>query len=470
MSRVFATGLREPEEFAGLELKWPSEASTSFSTEGEVTGAVLDWELPAHESSSQLVERRVTDRTIPPPSRLAVVRGYGGKQIKVLDETAGAYLEMVAAARRDGLAAPLLEIVSGFRDPKRQEQLWQQALNRYGSARAARRWVAPPGHSVHQTGRALDLWLGVALGSKNVIRQRTTRAYQWMVQNAVHFGFYPYLQEPWHWEYNPPISGGREVPSGPAVKAAPALIKREVRPPASTVYAHIPLGSENPARPMTGIYIPANYQPQQQVDLILYLHGFRSGFANVSIDGHWNRSRFPHFALREGVNASGKNVILVAPTLGPRSQAGKLIRQGGLDAYLDQVMIALKQYGPYQASAQTPVVGNIILACHSGGGLPMRYLALSQQRYTSRIRECWGFDCLYNQGDETLWAKWARSRPDAKLYIYFLSSTAARSRRLASLNKPPNVFVRQSNARGHNWVPITHWQSQIQNATFLQNL
>jgi D-alanyl-D-alanine carboxypeptidase-like protein len=165
MSRVFANEITQPEEFAGMELNWPSEGSTSFSTEEEVTAGVLDWELSAHESvePARLVERRVTDRTVPPPSRLAALRGYGGKRIKVLDETAKAYLDMVAAARRDNLAAPLLEIVSGFRDPKRQEQLWQQALKRYGSAKVARGWVAPPGHSVHQTGRAVDLWLGVPL-------------------------------------------------------------------------------------------------------------------------------------------------------------------------------------------------------------------------------------------------------------------------------------------------------------------
>lgn len=77
-------------------------------------------------------------------------------------------------------------------------------MKRYGSAKEARRWVAPPGHSAHHSGRAIDLYLGFSLSSKNVQKIRATSVYKWLVQNAVRFGFYPYLQEPWHWEYNPP--------------------------------------------------------------------------------------------------------------------------------------------------------------------------------------------------------------------------------------------------------------------------
>ncbi len=38
---------------------------------------------------------------------------------------------------------------------------------------------------------------------------RQTSAFHWMVTHAEGFGFYPYDQEPWHWEYNPPwaVSG-----------------------------------------------------------------------------------------------------------------------------------------------------------------------------------------------------------------------------------------------------------------------
>jgi hypothetical protein len=227
---------------------------------------------------------------------------------------------------------------------------------------------------------------------------------------------------------------------------------------------------------MTGIFIPQGYRPQPQVDLILYLHGFKftqawKPFPTLSIDGYWDERQFPYFALRERVNESRKNVILVAPTLGARSESGLLTRPGGFDAYLDQVMAALAAHGPYQNAGQPPRPGNIILACHSGGGLPMRLLALSNQRYTPQIKECWGFDSTYNRGDDTEWARWARSRPEVRVFIYYVAGTRTQTLALGlKRQQAPNVFVAPTPARGHNWVPITHWRERVQAAPFLRDI
>ena len=48
-------------------------------------------------------------------------------------------------------------IVSGRRTTERQAELWAGALAKYGSAEAADDWVAPPGHSMHERGLAVDL-------------------------------------------------------------------------------------------------------------------------------------------------------------------------------------------------------------------------------------------------------------------------------------------------------------------------
>ena len=267
----------------------------------------------------------------------------------------------------------------------------------------------------------------------------------------------------------PPSAGAPSRPSlAPTASLAGPLIKREDTPPAYTLYMHIPLGGEHPAKPMTGIFVPAHYRPLPHVDILLYLHGFKSQHPGASIDAYWNTRHFPYWPLREGVNASRKNVILVAPTLGPRSQTGSLTRPGGFDTFLNQVIAALKQSGPYARVQQLPTVGNIILACHSGGGWPMRQLAVGRDRYAMQIRECWGFDCTYNRGDDTVRAQWARSHPTAKLYIYYIanSQTQALSLSLKRQNVP-NVVVERSTARGHNWVPSTHWQDRLQGAQFL---
>ena len=267
---------------------------------------------------------------------------------------------------------------------------------------------------------------------------------------------------------------------GPAPSGGPpALIKREVSPPSATLYTAITLGGEGTARPMTGIFIPAGYRPVPRVDLVLYLHGRKAKkFQDVSIDGYWNRTRFPHFALREATNESRKNVILAAPTLGPRSQAGWLTEAGGLDRYVDQVLAALRAHGPYSGGSGAPVLGSLILACHSGGGSPMRRLALSGQRSAALIRECWGFDCLYNSGkyggdpDDVAWTKWARARPGARLFIYYLGSTKRLStalQRRAQVQNLSNVSVVASTAGWHDGVPLAHWRQRMETAAFLSN-
>jgi len=76
-------------------------------------------------------------------------------------------------------------IVSGYRSVERQQQLWDRAVKKYGSAKAARRWVAPPGKSNHNHGFAADL--GGDL--------------KWVKANAKRFGLtLPMGHEPWHVE------------------------------------------------------------------------------------------------------------------------------------------------------------------------------------------------------------------------------------------------------------------------------
>ena len=103
----------------------------------------------------------------------------------------------------------------------------------------------------------------------------------------------------------------------------------------------------------------------------------------------------------------------------------------------------------------------------------MRRLALSDQRTASSIRECWGFDCLYNRGDDTGWAQWAQSRPDARLHIHFLGSTAPLSKALRSqsqMQSLSNVSVTVSTATWHNGVPLAHWRERLEGSGFLSNV
>ena len=100
---------------------------------------------------------------------------------------------------RGGLAALLdaapdhirsgIKIGSAFRSEARQAELWDQALKKYGSEAEARKWVAPPGKSNHNHGRAADL----KFASDDVKN--------WVHQNAGNYGLaFPLANEPWHIE------------------------------------------------------------------------------------------------------------------------------------------------------------------------------------------------------------------------------------------------------------------------------
>jgi hypothetical protein len=61
-------------------------------------------------------------------------------------------------------------VVSGYRSIREQQVLWTRALQRYGSAEAADDWVAPPGHSMHERGLAVDLGGDLSLAASLVER------------------------------------------------------------------------------------------------------------------------------------------------------------------------------------------------------------------------------------------------------------------------------------------------------------
>jgi hypothetical protein len=56
----------------------------------------------------------------------------------------------------------------------------------------------------------------------NVFAMRSSPVHKWLVFRGSWFGWYPYGNEPWHWEYNPP--GFRDRYRGAVIpaKAAPA--------------------------------------------------------------------------------------------------------------------------------------------------------------------------------------------------------------------------------------------------------
>lgn len=129
--------------------------------------------------------------------------GYWGKAVQLRPAALDAWRRLRAEARRAVPSAAsdpqLLRIVSGYRSPA--ENVARCLTGGCGGAARAN-------CSAHQTGTAMDLYLGSAPGfdptsSTDVNRswQAATPLYRWLAANASRFGFVGYPYEPWHWEW-----------------------------------------------------------------------------------------------------------------------------------------------------------------------------------------------------------------------------------------------------------------------------
>lgn len=125
------------------------------------------------------------------PSRYLSNVLASGKSLDHINGLADTFSEKLArmiASMPDDLKGAVT-INSGFRSIERQQQLWLDALKKYGSPEAARKWVAPPGNSQHNAGNAADLGY------------KSDAAKNWVHQNAGTFGLsFPMSHEPWHVE------------------------------------------------------------------------------------------------------------------------------------------------------------------------------------------------------------------------------------------------------------------------------
>jgi hypothetical protein len=104
--------------------------------------------------------------------------------------------QLVQAAERE-LGPRALTITSAYRSPELQAKMFRDAVAKYGSEKAARKWVAPPGRSKHNAGLAVDF--GDANG--RLLRDANSREAKWIKENAARFGLdVPMSWEPWQVE------------------------------------------------------------------------------------------------------------------------------------------------------------------------------------------------------------------------------------------------------------------------------
>jgi hypothetical protein len=207
-------------------------------------------------------------------------------------------------------------------------------------------------------------------------------------------------------------------------------VRRETTPALLSLYLPIPLAVPGVDKQLTGVFVPSNYRADKSIDLLLFLRGYDINRPKTptSVEEYWNSPLHPvlkSFQFREEVNKSGKNVILAVPTLGPFSEVGKLKEDGGVQAFLSHILDGLWRNGPHAGLPNCPTIRHLILAAHSGGGVPLRRLAQvlgDDKEYKDKLKECWGFDSIYGVKDKDadFWSDWAKAHPGTKVTMFYL--------------------------------------------------
>jgi hypothetical protein len=221
---------------------------------------------------------------------------------------------------------------------------------------------------------------------------------------------------------------GENEPDAPPKPEEP--VRQDSKPPRLSLYLPIPLAVPGVERQATGVFVPENYKVSETVDLVVFLRGYdiNRPKSATSVEEYWNSPKHPtlkSFLLREEVNKSGKNVILVVPALGPYSEMGTLKDAGGVQKFLDQVLDGLWKHGPHSDLKKRPTIRHLILAAHSGGGVPLRRLAQelgADATYKDKLKECWGFDSIYGVKDKDaeFWSDWAARHSDTRVTMFYL--------------------------------------------------
>jgi hypothetical protein len=286
-----------------------------------------------------------------------------------------------------------------------------------------------------------------------------------------------------------------------------AAVRRETTPASLSLYLPIPLDVPKVADPATGVFVPAGYRAGPTVDLVVFLRGYDIHRPNpaTAVAEYWNgpeHAVLKSFLFREEMNKSRKNVILVVPALGPQSEAGKLAEEGGPQAFLDGVLDGLWKRGPHAGLAKRPTIRRLILAAHSGGGVPLRRMAQilgADVEYKDKLKACWGFDSIYGvkDRDADFWSEWAAKHPGTAVTMYYIAThkdvgkdpkrpvgldnpfdhrqatgttvPAEDLERVAKERKLGNVTVVRESTVGHTDVPLAHLAELLKAAKYLDD-
>jgi LAS superfamily LD-carboxypeptidase LdcB len=348
---------------------------------------------------------------------------------------------------------------SGYRDSNRQFTIWQNKFPDYYKEtrneriRAGQKYgggehgdaaasvlvkyisgkVAAPGYSRHNDGLAIDFGtkegnVKIPLSTKipQVKRWENTWLYNWLINNAARFGFYPLKTEPWHWTYRPP-------PILKFEEQAPNQIEFK-RGRWDSLYAthQVPGGidclrAHNGKKLFCGPVLILNWntlrwmnEPELKIDIVIHLHGNGSEGMNLEDQKEWeNTCKDPKGRGLHWFQPPAGAPERQRPTLGflvrGRSRGNNhfdfpvLSSKAGIGELIEFGFSRLKEiYPPLQKRDLTR--DRLILTAHSGGGQPLTDIITN---IGDIVDELHIFDALYTNPNNLI--KWALSRIDREI-------------------------------------------------------
>ncbi len=158
----------------------------------------VEYDIPAQWVGQSLDSTQIADPTT--LVRLPDEFCFEDYRIYLDRSTRDALVELAEMAKKDSIE---IIVDSGYRSASFQKRIIKRRMAEGESFERVVRFVAPPGYSQHETGRAIDL-------VPSEVRFAKTETYAWLIENAGHFGFvetFPddttslHRAEPWHWYY-----------------------------------------------------------------------------------------------------------------------------------------------------------------------------------------------------------------------------------------------------------------------------
>jgi hypothetical protein len=269
-----------------------------------------------------------------------------------------------------------------------------------------------------------------------------------------------------------PDDYSNKLPRGvpPAERAPTSFFPYQSIGPADvTWYFPIGLDQTNP----TGVFLPQGFGYPKDLDVILFFHGNKQGIWE-NINQYWHGD-VKNITLREDLNDSRRNAVLVAPTMGSKpgwggihnDDIGIFGHSGGGNCFLDHVMKWLGKYEPHYSDRNLiPEVGNVVLAGHSGGG---NAIHAQMDSMKASVCEIWGFDIVLGGADD--WINFARFNPTVNLTFFHAIQNDEDHKDLHTKSedmKLKNLVVNETGdatGAGHYRTLTLNFPNQVKNTT-----